>query len=273
MRKMKTLITGAVLALILAVGAPTILPVTTAIVEAATIKLNKSKITLVNGKSYTLKITGTKNKVSWKSSKPTVATVNSKGKVTAKKKGTTTITATVKKKKYTCKVTVNPKDGDREQPISAWNKNTLTFKQHHFENGQKVSFQLLEYIEGDEANRLVHQYNGNTPQPNSNQKFVLMKFKIDHLEGDGDLYGDELISNFFNSNATKKVDVGDFDDRIYTDDSSGSLYERVVEEGESVTGWTAILIDKNIEYLTFRVPVDFDSKSAAIYKWFTTKKP
>ena len=40
------------------------------------------------------------------SSNKKVATVTSKGKVTAKKKGTATITATVSGKKYTCKVTV-----------------------------------------------------------------------------------------------------------------------------------------------------------------------
>lgn len=47
-----------------------------------------------------------KTKATWKSSNPKVASVTSKGKVTAKKKGTATITAKVGKTTYKCKVTV-----------------------------------------------------------------------------------------------------------------------------------------------------------------------
>lgn len=47
-----------------------------------------------------------KTKATWKSSNPKVATVSSKGKVTAKKKGTTMVTAKVGKTTYKCKVTV-----------------------------------------------------------------------------------------------------------------------------------------------------------------------
>lgn len=47
-----------------------------------------------------------KTKATWKSSNPKVATVSSKGKVTAKKKGNATITAKVGKTTYKCKVTV-----------------------------------------------------------------------------------------------------------------------------------------------------------------------
>lgn len=47
-----------------------------------------------------------KTKATWKSSNPKVATVSSKGKVIAKKKGTATITAKVGKTTYKCKVTV-----------------------------------------------------------------------------------------------------------------------------------------------------------------------
>jgi hypothetical protein len=86
---------------------PSILPVSsTAVAQAAAIKLSKKEITLEAGKSQTLKITGTKQKVTWSSSKTSVATVSSTGKVTAKGAGTAVITATVNKKKYTCKITV-----------------------------------------------------------------------------------------------------------------------------------------------------------------------
>ena len=70
------------------------------------VKLNKTKITLLTGKAYQLKVKGTTSKVKWSSSNKSVATVKN-GKVTAKKAGKTTITAKIGKKKLTCKVTVN----------------------------------------------------------------------------------------------------------------------------------------------------------------------
>lgn len=76
---------------------------------ASKVKLNKTKVTLTVKKSCTLKVSGTKKEVKWSTSSQKVATVNSKGKVTARKKGKATITAKIGKKKYTCKVTVkNP---------------------------------------------------------------------------------------------------------------------------------------------------------------------
>ena len=75
-------------------------------VEAATVKISKSKYVMNVGEKYTLKVTGTKNKIKWSSSNTKIATVNSKGKVVAKKKGTATITAKVGSKKYTCKIKV-----------------------------------------------------------------------------------------------------------------------------------------------------------------------
>ncbi len=77
--------------------------------EAAAVKLNKTKATIYVGSSKVLKVKGISGKVKWSSSKKSVATVNSKGKVTAKKAGKTTITAKVNKKTYQCKITVkNP---------------------------------------------------------------------------------------------------------------------------------------------------------------------
>ncbi len=97
-----------VLMVVFTLVTPSVLPVNSiAVAEAAVIKLSKKEITLETGKSLTLKITGTKQKVTWSSNKKAIAAVNSTGKVTAKKAGTAIITATVNKKKYTCKVTVN----------------------------------------------------------------------------------------------------------------------------------------------------------------------
>ena len=80
-------------------------------INAATkVKINKTKASIYVGKTVQLKVTGTKKKVTWKSSNKKIATVTSKGKVKGVKKGTAKITATVSKKKYTCKVTVKNKE-------------------------------------------------------------------------------------------------------------------------------------------------------------------
>lgn len=72
-------------------------------------KISKTSISLTVGGKYTLKITGTKQKVTWSSSNKAVATVSGKGIVVAKKAGTTKITAKVGTKKYTCSVSVKSK--------------------------------------------------------------------------------------------------------------------------------------------------------------------
>ena len=81
----------------------------TAQAQAAPVALNKKTVTLTVGQTAVLKLTGTSKKVAWSSSKPSVASVNSNGKITAKKTGTAKITAKVNGKKYTCTVTVKNK--------------------------------------------------------------------------------------------------------------------------------------------------------------------
>ena len=77
-------------------------------VEAAQkIKISKKKASLYVGQTLTLKMKGTNQKViKWFSSKNSIASVSSKGKVKARKNGTATITAKVGKKRYKCKITV-----------------------------------------------------------------------------------------------------------------------------------------------------------------------
>ena len=75
-------------------------------VSAAKIKLSSTKLYMGVTATRTLKVKGTEDKVKWSSSKKSVATVDSKGKVTARKAGKATITAKVGNKSYACKVEV-----------------------------------------------------------------------------------------------------------------------------------------------------------------------
>ncbi len=87
-------------------------------------KVNSNNLIMTKGKSYTLKVTGAskKDKIKFKSSKTSVASVNSKtGKITAKNNGSATITVTVGKTSFPVLVKV-------ETPSISTTKLTLTPK-------------------------------------------------------------------------------------------------------------------------------------------------
>lgn len=96
---------------------------------AASPKLNKKTLTLNVGQSYTLKLKNYKKTVKWKSSSYVKAPISTSGKVTARKKGTVTLTAVAGKKKYTCKLTI-------KQPVT---KLTLNKKTYEMKVGDSVT--------------------------------------------------------------------------------------------------------------------------------------
>lgn len=80
-------------------------------VSTSKLKLNKNNITLKKGKSTTLVVTQTpisaSDKLTWTSSNKKIATVNKKGKIVAKKKGSCVISVKSSNgKKATCKIKV-----------------------------------------------------------------------------------------------------------------------------------------------------------------------
>lgn len=92
---------------------------------AAKPALNKTKLTMTVGDTAALKVKNTakKEKITWASKKKAVASVSSKGKVTAKKAGKTVVSATLKKagKTLKCNVTVKaaPAPAPQTQDITA----------------------------------------------------------------------------------------------------------------------------------------------------------
>lgn len=69
-------------------------------------RISEKSKTILKGQSFILRVTGTKAKVKWSSSKKSVASVNASGVVKGKKLGTAVITAKVNDKSYRCTVTV-----------------------------------------------------------------------------------------------------------------------------------------------------------------------
>lgn len=96
-------------------------------VYAASIKLNKKTVYLLKGKTYKLKVKGSKSKAKWESSDKTVVSVSKKGKIKAIGYGTATVTAKVKGKTLKCKVTVERKA----------QKNARKLRDYILKNGKK----------------------------------------------------------------------------------------------------------------------------------------
>lgn len=91
----------------------------------AAVKISKTSTTLYTGEKVQIKVTGTNKKVTWTSSKNSIATVDSKGYVTAKKNGTATITANVSSKKYICKVTVKSSTRTLKIPTESYESDVI----------------------------------------------------------------------------------------------------------------------------------------------------
>lgn len=91
-----------------------ITPIDNGTSEGETITLNKTTLTLTPEKTHQLKVTGADGEeITWASSDEMIATVDNTGLVTAVAIGETEITATVKGKTLTCKVTVKaPVEGE-----------------------------------------------------------------------------------------------------------------------------------------------------------------
>lgn len=75
--------------------------------SATKIRLNQTRLSLFKGERKTLKLVNSKGSVVWKSSNNKVASVSTKGVVTAVAPGSATITGTLDKKKYICTVTID----------------------------------------------------------------------------------------------------------------------------------------------------------------------
>lgn len=277
MKKLKKFTTLLMISLAISLFTPQIPEISTGTIEvnAATIKLNKKKATLIKGNTLTLKVSGTKKKVAWKSSNKKVATVSTKGKVTAKKKGAATITAKVGKKKLSCKVTVKDKKtnkgtGDRTNPFSAYDKHTIKL----YDFGQyvgKFTIQMLDYKSGKDAYNYVmkNEYN---EKPKSSQEYVYVKFKIKYASGKKQVNATDVInhySNLFNSKSNYQLnnDGWGYSFEDITDMGDVSLYP-----GGSAVCSKAIIVKKGNSPITYRIETGYDKKKyEREFTWFTTK--
>ena len=114
--------------------------------KPTSLKLNKTSVTIYTENTYRLKASGkSSGKVTWKSSKSKIASVDQNGTVTGKTPGTATITASRPGIKASCKVTVrkNPHRLNRESQILILGDSTTLYLSN-VSKEDSVSFRLAD---------------------------------------------------------------------------------------------------------------------------------
>lgn len=236
--------------------------------DAAAVKLNKQKLTLYTGNSYTLKVKGTSSKVKWSSSKKSVATVSAKGKVTAIKTGKAKIKAKTGKKKLTCTVTVKKRPlgkGTKASPKSAYETNTFTYYQEGKKMG-KITMKLERFESGSKAAKMAKNNSANLT-PTAEQEYIYFRFKITYVSGSQTINAKDVFNyyyNVFGSNSTKQMNNLSWGFFFENVDDLGLT---VLSPGNTVTCGKAILVNKGYAPYTYRIQTGKNT-----YTWFTTEK-
>ena len=148
MKKLKSLLISLALALVCVS-----MVISTDVVEAASVRLNKTSITMYTGQTSTLKVSGTSKKVTWSTSNKKVATVSSRGVVSAKSSGSATITARVNNKNLKCRVTVKKQaTNNKKAALKAYYSFLKSYK---FTTEYSTRGFNLAYINNDSIPELV----------------------------------------------------------------------------------------------------------------------
>ncbi len=238
--------------------------------EAAKPKLNKKSVVLRIGKTTRLKVSGTKEKITWRSSKKSIASVNSKGRVKAKKIGTAKITARIAGQKLTCKVTVtgsatDTKSGGRLNPLSAYDEHTINY----YEDGRKIGtfkIQLQAFESGNKANRRVLANDANTV-PTSSQEYLYFQFQIKYVSGTEVIDAKDLFSYYYNIyDSTGTTQLENIDWGFYFE-LMEDLSDVTLAPGNTSKCSKAVLVNKGNTPVLYRIRTGKNS-----YTWFSTEQ-
>ena len=105
--------------------------------KPSTPKLKTTSLSLLIGEKYVNQLLYSSSSIKWKSSNKRIATVDKKGKITAKKSGSCTITAISGGKKFSCKVKVVRLDPNFGAVLYDYNSRGKTYTVKFKNNGKK----------------------------------------------------------------------------------------------------------------------------------------
>lgn len=238
--------------------------------SAASVKMNKKTATLQVGKTLKLKVYGTSRKITWRSTKKSVASVSSTGKVKAKKLGTAKIYAKFSGKKLYCTVTVtgntaDTKAGGRLNPLSAYDEHTISY----YEDGKKIGtfkIKLEKFLSGNSAKNLVLA-NKENPVPTNTQEYLYFQFQIKYVSGSQVVDAKDLFSYYYNIfDSTGTTQLENIDWGFYFE-LMEDLSDVTLSPGASSKCSKAVLVNKGNTPVLYRIRTGKSS-----YTWFTTKK-
>ena len=216
-------------------------------VSAKTV-LSKKKLTMKVSEQFLLKLKGAKGKVTWKSEKTKVAKVSKKGKVTALKKGKSTITASNAGKKYKCSVIVqNNTQKELTTPVNTPVPAEPTPTQKHGDGGYRLQLthymQYLnykvtniedEYISIERTNNTEVEYKYYTSM-NDKERLRVDKEVLVFSNGEvipseeGAFYFEDLIGRYIEGDRMNYLDIkiGDIVDILYLENFACSDSSRM----------------------------------------------
>ena len=229
---------------------------------ASKIKLNKTSVFVVKGKSIQLRVKGTKAKVKWFSKSKKIAVVNRYGKVKGKSVGTVYIIAKVKGKKLKCFVRV----GDKRMANARKLRSYILKKGKKSEGGWKSIRLWYGSDDGDDESSFSKASIISAKKGTNTMKFFYENFYEDNA-----MKVTTTVTYKFNytryKNPVKVLYVDDdygYDDEGF--DAQGTINKGYDVDGSGV-GLNKLIIRKKDDHDNVVVQeLDPNSPDAALYK-------
>ena len=229
---------------------------------ASKIKLNKTSVFVVKGKSIQLRVKGTKVKVKWFSKSKKIAVVNRYGKVKGKSVGTVYIIAKVKGKKLKCFVRV----GDKRMANARKLRSYILKKGKKSEGGWKSISLWYGSDDGDDESSFSRESVISAKKGTNTMKFFYENFYEDNA-----MKVTTTVTYKFNytryKNPVKVLYVDDdygYDDEGF--DAQGTINKGYDVDGSGV-GLNKLIIRKKDDHDNVVVQeLDPNSPDAALYK-------
>ncbi len=236
----------------------------------AAVKLNTTQSMVGVGRNLTIKISGA-DSVKWSVSNGHIKIVHktdSYARIKGVSAGISYLKAKTKGKTYKCKIIVDnwPKpDGSRANPYDAFNPFTSNI--YYFgEKLGKFKIQLLDYKDGENAKEYMDSLRKKDDdfyyKVNKKQEFICMKFKIEYISGDDEVFLGNIINEFLNSDAKKSVKRSVVIDEL--PGNTENMEQISVLPGESVTCMSISVVKKGNTPITYRLETEPENYSLFI---------
>lgn len=164
------------------------------------------------------------------------------------------------------KIPVQTGDGTRENPFNAFVATDFSYTLKYVpEANFSARLQLLEKIDGGEANRIVDYENMFNETPSGDNRWVLYHFQLTCLSSNKDYISGNIVNPYYFFNENSTVGLSDLETATLGKDKKDRYSVKIYPEGTD-DFWVGVLLDNSIPYITYSIDTGSSSKI-----WFTTK--